>query len=40
MKVNLIRKLWRKRIGIPLIQTQAEKLMKKVDDKIKKNKNK
>jgi hypothetical protein len=38
MKVNLMRKLWKERVQIPVLLKQADKNLKKIDVKLKKEK--
>jgi len=40
MNMKIIKRLWEKKITVPFLETQAEYLLKKVHDKIKKNKHK
>ena len=36
MKVNLIRKLWKERVAVPVLLRQADKILKVIDVKLKK----
>ena len=38
MKVSLIRKLWKEKVQIPVLLKQADKNLKKIDVKLKKEK--
>ena len=36
MKVNLIRKLWKEKVEIPVLLKEVDKTLKKIDVKLKK----
>ena len=38
MKVNLIRKLWKEKVQIPVLLKQVDKNLKKIDVKLKRRK--
>lgn len=39
MKVNLIRKLWKEKVEIPILQKQVDKTLSKINVKLKRSKN-
>jgi len=39
MKVNLMSKLWKEKVEIPLLQRQVEKTLSKINVKLKRSKN-
>ena len=39
MKVNLIRKLWKEKVEIPILQRQVDKTLSKINVKLKRSKN-
>jgi len=34
MKVNLVKKLWRERVQIPILQKQVDKILREIDVKL------
>ena len=38
MRVSLIRKLWKQRVEIPVLQKQVDKTLKEIDVKLKRSK--
>ena len=39
MRVSLIRKLWKERVQIPVLQRQVDKKLRQIDVKLKRSKN-
>jgi len=39
MKVSLIRKLWKEKVQIPVLQKQVDKKLRKIDVKLRRSKN-
>ena len=39
MKVNLMSKLWKEKVEIPVLLKQVDKTLKKIDVKLKRSKN-
>jgi len=39
MKVSLIRKLWKERVQIPVLQKQVDEKLRQIDVKLKRSKN-
>ena len=39
MKVNLMRKLWKEKVEIPILQKQVDKTLSKINVKLKRSKN-
>ena len=36
MKVNLMRKLWKEKVTVPVLQKQVDKILEEIDVKLKK----
>ena len=39
MRVSLIRKLWKERVQIPVLQKRVDKTLRQIDVKLKRSKN-
>ena len=39
MKVNLIRKLWKEKVEVPVLERKINKILKVIDVKLKRSKN-